>query len=101
MNPVLLLINKQQKATACFGKPLRGDQMIKSNTLSTTVQHRIESFINDRIADNLSRKDAIEVLAEYIELKAGEKISSKQLRRWIYDDVAVPAAKLIAITNAF
>ncbi|MCK5602928.1 hypothetical protein KAR91_13685 [Candidatus Pacearchaeota archaeon] len=75
--------------------------MVKSNTLATTVQHRIESFVNDRIADNLSRKDAIEVLAEYIELKTEEKISSKQLWRWIYDDVAVPTAKLTAITNAF
>lgn len=75
--------------------------MVKSSTLSTAVQHRIGSFINDRIADNLSRKDAIEVLAEYIELKSGEKISSKQLRLWIYDDVAVPAAKLMAITKTF
>lgn len=75
--------------------------MVKSNTLSTAMQHRIELFINDRIADNLSRKDAIEVLAEYIELKVGEKINSKQLQRWIYDDVAVPSAKLTAITNTF
>ena len=75
--------------------------MVKSNTLSTAVQHRLGSFINDRLADKLSRKDAIEVLAEYIELKSGEKINSKQLWRWIYDGVAVPTAKLVAITNAF
>ncbi len=75
--------------------------MVKSNTLTTTVQQRIEVFINDRIADNLSRKDAIEVLADYIELVSGEKISSKQLRQWIYDDVAVPAGKLTVINSIF
>ena len=75
--------------------------MVKSNTLSTAIQHQMAAFINDRIADNLSRKDAIEVLAEYISLKTGEKIGSKQLCRWIYDDVAVPTTKLVAVTNAF
>lgn len=75
--------------------------MVKNNTLTATSQHRIDSFINDRIADNLSRKESVEVLAEYIELKTGEKIGNKQLWRWIYDGVAVPTAKLVAITNAF
>ena len=75
--------------------------MIKSNTLPVAIQHRINSFIDDRIADNLSRKDAIEVLADCIELKTGEKIGSKQLWGWVYDDVSIPKIKLAAITNSF
>lgn len=75
--------------------------MIKSNTLPVVIQHRIDLFIADRIADNLSRKDAIEVLSAYIEVKTEEKIGSTRLWRWVYEGAAIPKTKLLAITNSF
>ena len=72
-----------------------------SITLSTVVQMKINTFINERMADDLSRKDALEVLAEYIELKTGEKINSSHLSNWLYGSQAVPTGKGLAITKTF
>ena len=75
--------------------------MLTSGILSTDVQRRVDNFINDRIHDGLSRKDALEVLAEYIELKTCEKITASQLKNWIYEGRVIPTSKLLAITQTF
>ena len=75
--------------------------MLPTKELSTDMQRRVDNFINERIQDGLSRKDALEVLAEYIELKTGEKISSSYLKNWLYESTSIPAAKLLAITQTF
>ena len=75
--------------------------MLPSNELPTDVQRRVDTFINERMADDLSRKDALEVLAEYIELKTGEKINSSHLSNWVYGSRSIPIGKLLAITKTF
>ena len=75
--------------------------MLNNNTLSTIIQIRVDGFINERLADKLSRKDALEVLAEYVELKTGEKINSSYLKNWLYEGASVPTTKLLAITKTF
>lgn len=47
--------------------------MLPTNELPADIQRRVTAFINDRMRDGLSRKDGLEVLSEYIELKTGEK----------------------------
>lgn len=75
--------------------------MLPANELPTDVQHRIDNFINDRMKDNLSRKDALEVLANYVELKTGEKMKGSQLKSWIYGSITIPTVKFSAITKSF
>ena len=75
--------------------------MLPSNELPTDIQRRLDTFINERMADNLSRKDALEVLAEYIELKTGEKMNSSHLTNWVYGSRSIPTGKRLAITETF
>ena len=75
--------------------------MLPTNELPADVQRRADTFIDERMADDLSRKDALEVLAEYIELKTGEKINSLHLTNWLYGSRAIPIGKRLAITKTF
>ena len=75
--------------------------MLTSNILATDIQMRVDNFINERMRDDLSRQDALEVLAEYVELKTGEKINSSYLKNWLYESTIIPTSKLLAITKTF
>ena len=75
--------------------------MLPTKELSVDVQRRVDNFINERIQDGLSRKDALEVLGEYIELKTCEKITSNQLKNWLYEGRVIPTAKLLALNQTF
>jgi len=75
--------------------------MLPTNELPTEVQRRVDTFINERMVDELSRKDAVEVLAEYIELKTREKINSSHLTNWLYESRSIPTGKRLAITKSF
>lgn len=102
MKLVLKRIAKLAKLVVSTGEiKYRGENMLPANELPTDIQHRIDNFINDRMQDNLSRKDALEVLANYVELKTGEKMKGSQLKSWMYESTAIPVAKLSAITKSF
>ena len=75
--------------------------MLPTKELPIDVQRRVDTFINERIQDGLSRKDALAVLAEYIELKTYEKMTGNQLKKWLYDGRVIPTTKLAAITESF
>ena len=75
--------------------------MLPANELPTDIQRRIDIFINERREDGLSRKDALVVLSEYVELKTGEKMNSSHLTNWLYGGRSLPTGKRLAITETF